>query len=520
MVRSLKLGVLICMAAFIATGSALGQGSVRIDVWQDEAVVQYLPNTNLHDRTDLGGLYVGTMQYMGINVGPMRSYLKFDLSGLAGTVSDAKLYVYLNDEYYQTDRSIGAYLAGDDWSETTITWNNAPPASGAALSSVPPPLAWGNWYTWDVTAAAASEASGDGILTILLREDEEIWDQPTAKAFAEKDFNSSLGAYLLVTVEAGAEPPVADAGADQVVEQTSPTGAAVTLDGSASTGALAFEWTENGVVLGTEAVITVTLGPGVHNLVLTVTGAGGATDSDEVQVTVQDTIAPTLTCPADITVEAQGPDGAVVEFTCTATDACDPDPTVVCEPPSGSLFPVGTTQVNCTATDDAGNVATGSFTVTVNPAQDTTPPQFSLQILKPVLWPPNGALVLAAVVTGVKDDTDPSPAVVIAVTANEPVRGPGGRFNAPPWRTRHHHHGLRTLCYRGPGQTAPDWKVVQVGDTYQIWLRAERYGASTGRIYTIQVTVTDAAGNSASDGGTVTVPHDQGRNKDKGKPKK
>ena len=39
-----------------------------------------------------------------------------------------------------------------------------------------------------------------------------------------------------------------------------------------------------------------------------------------------------------------------------------------CTPPSGSLFPLGTTTVNCTATDAAGNTATGAFKVKVTVA--------------------------------------------------------------------------------------------------------------------------------------------------------
>ena len=42
---------------------------------------------------------------------------------------------------------------------------------------------------------------------------------------------------------------------------------------------------------------------------------------------------------------------------------------------TGSLFPVGTTTVTCTATDFAGNVGTGTFTVTVAlEGDDITPP--------------------------------------------------------------------------------------------------------------------------------------------------
>ena len=42
--------------------------------------------------------------------------------------------------------------------------------------------------------------------------------------------------------------------------------------------------------------------------------------------------------------------------------------TVSCSVPSGTLFPIGTTTVTCTATDPAGNHSSGSFTVTVRGA--------------------------------------------------------------------------------------------------------------------------------------------------------
>jgi len=38
---------------------------------------------------------------------------------------------------------------------------------------------------------------------------------------------------------------------------------------------------------------------------------------------------------------------------------------VVCDPPSGSFFPVGTTTVTCTATDECGNESTCTFDVTI-----------------------------------------------------------------------------------------------------------------------------------------------------------
>jgi len=46
------------------------------------------------------------------------------------------------------------------------------------------------------------------------------------------------------------------------------------------------------------------------------------------------------------------------------TDNC-PGVGVVCTPPSGSCFPLGTTTVTCTATDTSGNTATCTFKVNV-----------------------------------------------------------------------------------------------------------------------------------------------------------
>ena len=86
-------------------------------------------------------------------------------------------------------------------------------------------------------------------------------------------------------------------------------------------------------------------------------------------VTVNDVEAPAVTVPANITVNATGPNGAVVTFTASASDNTG-STTVACVPPSGSTFAVGTTTVTCTATDDADNQSSGSFTVTVIGADD------------------------------------------------------------------------------------------------------------------------------------------------------
>jgi hypothetical protein len=98
----------------------------------------------------------------------------------------------------------------------------------------------------------------------------------------------------------------------------------------------------------------------------------------DAQATVgtEEASAPEITVPADITAEATSPDGATVTYSATATSAIDGSVDPSCTPDSGSVFPIGTTTVTCTAKDAAGNeAAPKSFTVTV---RDTTPPAITV----------------------------------------------------------------------------------------------------------------------------------------------
>jgi hypothetical protein len=87
-----------------------------------------------------------------------------------------------------------------------------------------------------------------------------------------------------------------------------------------------------------------------------------------------DTTPPVLSLPGNMTAEATSSSGAAVSFTASATDDNPAQPQVTCTPASGSTFAIGTTPVTCSATDAAGNTASGTFTVKV---QDTTPPVIS-----------------------------------------------------------------------------------------------------------------------------------------------
>jgi hypothetical protein len=90
-----------------------------------------------------------------------------------------------------------------------------------------------------------------------------------------------------------------------------------------------------------------------------------ASPAKQFVVDVGDSTPPVLKLPGTVQVTATSRLGAKVTYAVTATDDTDPKPVVVCEPKSGATFPLGATTVKCTATDEFGNRATGSFIVRV-----------------------------------------------------------------------------------------------------------------------------------------------------------
>jgi uncharacterized repeat protein (TIGR02543 family) len=126
--------------------------------------------------------------------------------------------------------------------------------------------------------------------------------------------------------------PVANAGPDQTVECTGPTGARVTLDGSGSSDPdsdpLTFTWTGP---FGKQSgeIIQPTIPLGAHNISLEVTDGKGGAANDTVNVTVRDTTPPTLS--VTLTPNRLWPPNhkmVTVTADVQASDTCDPNPTV------------------------------------------------------------------------------------------------------------------------------------------------------------------------------------------------
>ncbi|MCL6582932.1 MAG: HYR domain-containing protein [bacterium] len=107
--------------------------------------------------------------------------------------------------------------------------------------------------------------------------------------------------------------------------------------------------------------------------------SAGAVNSCQAVVTVVDTIGPTITCPENITVEAEGPSGVSASNAkiqaflsgATASDTVDGSVPVINNAPA--QFALGSTEVTFTAQDAAGNINTCSALVSVV-LVDKTPP--------------------------------------------------------------------------------------------------------------------------------------------------
>ncbi|MCU0788369.1 MAG: HYR domain-containing protein, partial [Verrucomicrobia bacterium] len=80
-----------------------------------------------------------------------------------------------------------------------------------------------------------------------------------------------------------------------------------------------------------------------------------------------------ITCPTNITVTTCGTNAVVFYPSPVLSSNCAPDATAICNPPSGSTFPLGTNLVNCSVVDGLGGVlASCDFLVVV--LQPVQPP--------------------------------------------------------------------------------------------------------------------------------------------------
>lgn len=191
--------------------------------------------------------------------------------------------------------------------------------------------------------------------------------------------------------------------------------------------------------------------------------AHGNESSATQQVTVSDETAPVMSCPANVDVNAAaGSCSATVNVAATATDNCG-NATVSGSRSDGQAltapYPVGTTTIQWTAMDAAGNTTSCMQTITVRDAQA---PVISNASANPSTIPANGAMVDVLIGYETADNC-----------------------------------GLVTTTLASGD---PDVVIV---DNHRVQVLAD-----SARVYTIVITAVDARGNSSNATLTVHVAED------------
>ncbi|MBD3609321.1 MAG: HYR domain-containing protein, partial [Gammaproteobacteria bacterium] len=165
--------------------------------------------------------------------------------------------------------------------------------------------------------------------------------------------------------------PVANAGVDQTLS-CSGSLTPVTLDASASSDpegdALSYEWIGRfGQASGVQ--VTVPLSLGIHQIDLNVIDTQSNSDQDSVNITVEDTVAPAITGDTFVRLEADSRSGASHLLQTNAVDNCSA--VAMSVTPHLSIYPLGNTQVNVSASDSSNNRSEKQIDVVV---EDTTVP--------------------------------------------------------------------------------------------------------------------------------------------------
>jgi hypothetical protein len=125
------------------------------------SAISFLPVADAEIRSNQANKNFGTTTTLTVRNGQYRSYLKFTVTGLTGPPTSARLRLFVTDP---SSNGGSVYrLTNTSWTETGITWNNAPAISGAPLSSLGT-VATGTWVEFNL----GSVITGNGTYTFAI----------------------------------------------------------------------------------------------------------------------------------------------------------------------------------------------------------------------------------------------------------------------------------------------------------------------------------------------------------------
>ncbi len=192
--RKLAAGALVATAASIAAlvGTVTPPASA--------ATITAAPVADTYVASDAPGTNFGTRGNYWLDSSPNRRILmKFNVSGLTGPVTSAKLRMHVDNVTDAQSPGGGTYrlMSNTSWTETGATWNSQPAIDGVTLGSMGS-VARNTWVELDVTG----KITGNGTYSIGV-----TTTQSNGAAFDSRESGSLAPQLVFVT---GTAPPSGD----------------------------------------------------------------------------------------------------------------------------------------------------------------------------------------------------------------------------------------------------------------------------------------------------------------------
>jgi hypothetical protein len=270
---------------------------------------------------------------------------------------------------------------------------------------------------------------------------------------------------------------------------------------------------------GSQASVTISARAGTPYYILA-GGYGG--QGGTLTIVTRDAEPPNLVCPGIlVTNTLRTTCDRPIAYGVSATDNQDPNPLVVCFPPDGTVFAVGTNSVHCMATDAAGNSRSCDFLVIV---EDRVAPQITCPtnvVVQTDIYQCHAANVHYSAVF-----TDNCGLVSSGFVPLPPVTLPKGVWPITAYAVDA--AGNSNVCVftvtvldrEAPIPQPPGNRIVECGTPWEIVTPpatdncdgtdlivttvVNTVSAGCGRVHTVQWTFTDSSGNQAQLGQTIT----------------
>jgi hypothetical protein len=296
-----------------------------------------------------------------------RAYLKFDISGVGTTISSAKLRLFGASVVGNT--SDGAFgITNTTWTETGITWNNAPALPGSPLVSTTIATT-SKYYEWDVTSFVAGQKSG-GATQISLAVAMATVISGTQDSFNARENTTNKPQLVVVSSSGSNAAPTVATPASATPNPVTGSTTALSVLGADDGGeaALTYTWSAtgtppapvtfspNGSNAAKNSTATFTKA-GNYNLQAKIADRGGLSVTSSVAVTVSATLTAITVSPASASVAVNG----TQQFTATAKDQFG---TTISPTPTITWMVSGGGSISSSGLFSAGSTGGGPFTVT------------------------------------------------------------------------------------------------------------------------------------------------------------